>query len=85
MPLGKDGNVGRNTLNGPIFRDVDLAIFRDFKFKERFTLQARGEATNVFNMVSLGQPNVTVTSKIFGQVTNAFPMRQLQIGLRLSF
>ncbi len=83
--VGKDGNVGRNTLNGPIFRDVDLAIFRDFKFKERFTLQARGEATNVFNMVSLGQPNITVTSKIFGQVTNAFPMRQLQIGLRLSF
>jgi hypothetical protein len=36
-------------------------------------------------MVSLGQPNITLTSKIFGQVTNAFPMRQLQIGLRLSF
>ena len=82
---GKDGNVGRNTLNGPIFRDVDLAVFRDFKFKERFTLQARGEATNVFNMVSLGQPNVTLTSKSFGLITNAFPMRQLQIGLRLSF
>jgi len=82
---GKDGNVGRNTLNGPLFRDVDLAIFRDFKLGERFTLQARGESTNVFNLVSKGQPNFTLTSKAFGTITNAFPTRQLQLGLRLSF
>jgi hypothetical protein len=82
---GKDGNVGRNTLNGPVFRDVDLAIFRNFKIGERFTLQARGEGTNVFNMVSKGQPNFTLTSKAFGTITNAFPTRQLQLGLRLSF
>jgi hypothetical protein len=82
---GKDGNVGRNTLNGPMFRDVDLAIFRNFKIGERFTLQARGEGTNVFNLVSKGQPNFTLTSKAFGTITNAFPTRQLQLGLRLSF
>jgi hypothetical protein len=83
---GKDGNVGRNTLNGPMFRDVDLAIFRDFKIGERFTLQARGESTNVFNLISKGQPNFTASNKIsFGTITNAFPTRQLQLGLRLRF
>jgi hypothetical protein len=83
---GKDGNVGRNTLNGPMFRDVDLAIFRDFKIGERFTLQARGESTNVFNLISKGQPNFTLSStKSFGTITNAFPTRQLQLGLRLRF
>ena len=68
-----------------MFRDVDLAIFRNFKIGERFTLQARGEGTNVFNLVSKGQPNFTLTSKAFGTITNAFPTRQLQLGLRLSF
>jgi hypothetical protein len=82
---GKDGNVGRNTLTGPRFQDVDLAIFRDFRIGERFTLQARGESTNVFNLVSMGQPNFTLSGKTFATITNAFPTRQLQLGLRLSF
>lgn len=83
-----DGNSGRNMLYGPWFHDVDLAISRDFKFKERFDLQARGDAYNVFNIVSLSNPagnGVTVGSSTFGQITAANPMRQLQIGLRLTF
>ncbi len=48
-------------------------------------LQARAEFTNVFNMVSLNGPNATLTSKAFGQITPAHDMRQLQLGLRLSF
>ncbi len=82
---GKDGNVGRNTLNGPMFRDVDLAIFRDFKIGERFTLQARGESTNAFNLISMGQPNFTLSGKTFATITTANPTRQLQLGLRLTF
>jgi hypothetical protein len=83
-----DGNSGRNMLHGPWYKDVDLAISRDFRFKERFTLQARGDAYNVFNIVSLANPSgngVTVGSSTFGQITSAFPMRQLQVGLRLTF
>jgi hypothetical protein len=64
---------------------VDLAIFRDFRIGERFTLQTRGESTNVFNLVSMGQPNFTLSGKTFATITNAFPTRQLQLGLRLSF
>jgi hypothetical protein len=75
-------------LHGPIYKDVDLAISRDFKFRERFDLQARGDAYNVFNLVSLQNPagnGATVGSSTFGQITSAFPMRQLQVGLRLTF
>lgn len=83
-----DGNSGRNMLHGPSYKDVDLAVSRDFSFKERFKLQARADAYNVFNIVSLQNPSgngVTVGSSTFGQITSAFPMRQLQIGLRLTF
>jgi hypothetical protein len=83
-----DGNSGRNLLRGPTFKDVDLAVSRDFVFKERFDLQARADAYNVFNMVSLNPPTgngATLGSSTFGQITSASAMRQLQLGLKLSF
>jgi hypothetical protein len=43
---------GSRALRGPGFKDVDLAVFRDFTFKERYAIQARLESLNVFNMVS---------------------------------
>jgi hypothetical protein len=91
-----DGNSGRNMLHGPTFKDVDLAISRDFNFKEHFRLQARADAYNVFNLVSLSTPagnSVTCCSTpstipapgTFGKILTANPMRQLQLGLRLTF
>lgn len=80
-----DGNSPRNFLNQPSYRDVDLAIFRTFKVSERFSLQFRGEALNVFNMVSLNAPGATVGTATFGQISSAQAMRQLQLGLRVAF
>ena len=80
-----DGNSGRNMLRGPTFKDVDLAISRDFAFKERLRLQLRADAYNVFNMVSLNPPGATVGTSTFGVITSASAMRQLQLGLRLTF
>src|ERR1039457_3835854 len=36
---GTDGNLGRNVLDAPGVRNVDLGIFRNFKVRERMTLQ----------------------------------------------
>jgi outer membrane receptor protein involved in Fe transport len=87
--VATDGNSPRNLLDGPGYRDVDLAISRDFHMRERFMLSFRAEGTNAFNMVSLGQPGAAVpsgaTSTTFGVITSANTMRKLQFGLRLSF
>ena len=80
-----DGTSGRDILNGPGFKGVDMAISRDFKLHEKIMLQFRGEATNAFNLVSLGTPVATLTSGNFGQITSASAMRQAQLALRLSF
>jgi hypothetical protein len=82
---GTSGNAGRNILDGPGIRNVDLGVFRSFKVKERVTLQARGEFTNVFNLVSLSNPTTTRSSQLFGKITSARDMRQVQVGLRLTF
>jgi hypothetical protein len=82
--IAVDGNSGRNMFRGPTFKDVDLAISRDFVL-EHLNLQLRADAYNVFNTVSLGLPGATVGSATFGVITSASAMRQLQLGLRLTF
>ena len=82
---GSDGTSARNLLTGPGTKNVDMGIFRNFKIRERMTLQARGEFTNSFNIVNLGNPTATMSSSLFGQIRSAASMRQAQLGLRLTF
>ena len=84
--IGTDGNTQRNLLTGPGAKNVDLAISRGFKIRERMTLQARGEFTNAFNLVNLSNPNGSLNNlSLFGHIINAREMRQVQVGLRLTF
>jgi len=86
-----NGNSSRNLLRGPALKDVDLAISRDFRFREGLNLQLRADAYNVFNIVSLSTPSgggITAgsnTSNTFGQILSANPMRQLQLGAKFTF
>ena len=93
-PGGADGNVSRDYIRAPGYRDVDLGLFRDFHFTERTTFQLRGEATNVFNLVSLGTPGTSgpptldgqaPSSSTFGVITGASSPRIIQVGGRFTF
>jgi hypothetical protein len=81
-----DGNVGRNSLFGPGFKDVDLGLFRNIKFERGMVFQLRGEATNVFNLVSLNNPTASLASGNYGKITSAAgTQRIIQVGGRLTF
>jgi hypothetical protein len=87
--VATDGNSARNLLDGPWYHSVDMALSRNFQLG-RTRLTVRAEGTNVFNMVSLGQPGNTVpapgtTSATFGVIRTANAMRRMQFGLRLTF
>lgn len=93
-PGGADGNTQRDYLRAPGYRNVDLGIFRDISLERGIVFQLRGEATNVFNMVSLGTPGLngvanTVgganTSGSLGVITGASSPRVIQVGARLTF
>jgi Carboxypeptidase regulatory-like domain len=85
-PGGADGNVGRNSLYGPGFKDIDLGIFKNIKFEHGVAFQLRGEATNVFNLVSLSNPTASLASGTYGKITSAAgTQRILQVGGRLTF
>lgn len=84
-PNGQDGNVGRNSLYGPGFYQWDLAVSRDFPIRESMKLQLRAEALNVFNIANLNNPGTTLGTATFGVISSAGTMRELQLGLRLTF
>ena len=92
-PGGADGNVPRDYMRAPGYRDVDLGLFRDFQL-EKITFQLRGEATNAFNLVSLNTPGSSGpppadgqanASSGFGVITGASSPRIIQVGARLTF
>ncbi|MBI4903021.1 MAG: TonB-dependent receptor [Acidobacteria bacterium] len=83
--VGTDGTSGRNIINEPGRKVVDLGIFRDFRVKEGLKVQFRGELTNGFNLVNLSAPTANLNSQAVGTIRNARAMRQVQVGLRLVF
>jgi hypothetical protein len=85
VPVGSDGNMGRNVFRGPAFKDVDFAIVKNTKIRERLSIQFRMDAFNLFNRVNLYNPIGNMGSSQFGQSTAAFPARELQYGLKLIF
>ena len=84
--LGTDGSGGRNIIDGPGYRNVDLGLFRDFTLRGRTMLQFRAEATNVLNIVNLSNPGTNINAPAtFGKIRSAGNMRRIQLGARVSF
>lgn len=83
--IGTFGDVGRNTLRGPDFFDVDASIFKNFLFTERWRVQFRAEAFNIENRPNFQNPSSSVSSGTYGRITTANDPRVLQFALKLFF
>ena len=81
------GNLGRNALRGPDFRQWDFSVNKTFRIplREGMGVQFRSEFFNLLNHTNLGIPNPNVSSAGFGQITNTYPARQIQFALKLLF
>ncbi|MFL6451880.1 MAG: TonB-dependent receptor, partial [Bryobacteraceae bacterium] len=85
------GNESRTdpVLRGPGIANYDFAIFKRTPITERFNLEFRAEAFNLFNRVQFGQPNVvytTAANSTFGQISTQLNQpRLMQMALRLRF
>jgi hypothetical protein len=85
--LGTFGNVGRNTLRGPGYSDVDFSITKSFPLGRESAghLDFRGEAFNLFNHANLGSPDRTQLDSTFGAILSATDPRILQLALKYIF
>jgi len=69
LAQGLQGNLGRNVLRGFGMSQVDLSLRRQFRIKERLTVDARADSFNLFNSVNFANPTGTLTSGNFGIAT----------------
>jgi hypothetical protein len=91
------GNLGRNVITGPDFKNVDFSVLKNTRITESLRIQFRTEIFDLLNQANLGQPGrvATVGSTSFGLITptngTRFPTsdsgssRQLQFALKLIF
>ena len=83
---GTFGNAGRDIIIAPGQSNVNVGLFKNIglPFREGMKVQVRSEFFNVMNHVNLGNPNVTLGSKM-GQITSAGSPRVLQFALKVLF
>lgn len=79
------GNVGRNTVRGPDFFTLDLALHKQFALFESHAVEFRAEAFNATNRTNFNPPNSTRSSGSFGAIQSALPARQVQFALKYLF
>ena len=60
--LGTFGTVTRNSLRGPGYVSLDLAVFKNIAVTNRLRLQLRAESFNALNHTNFMNPNATVTA-----------------------
>jgi len=56
----------RNQYRGPRYFDMDLNLFKNFRFKERYNLAIGAQAFNAFNHPNFGLPNASYASSFTG-------------------
>jgi hypothetical protein len=56
------GTAGFNSLRGPELVNLDLGIFRQFNFTERFTMQFRAESFNATNTPHFSNPSSNISN-----------------------
>lgn len=81
------GNAGRGTLRSPAQYNVDLSLFKTFRFTEDRNLEFRAEAFNLFNTPEFGIPAATVdVTGVAGSISSTIhSSRQIQLALKLMF
>lgn len=80
------GNSGRNILRGPGLTNTDLGLSRVIAIRERFNVEFRAEAFNLFNTPQFGLPSTTLGTSTVGVIsTTVNPQRELQFALRIAF
>jgi outer membrane receptor protein involved in Fe transport len=98
-PAGNFGDLGRDQIYGPDFKNVDFSISKNFRVREHATIQFRGELFNIFNHPNFALPNgfMTPGSAPAGMISATPDVAQgnpglggggprvIQLGLRFQF
>jgi hypothetical protein len=99
--IGDYGTLGAGSIRLPSTYNLDFSIVKNFRVKERYTVQFRAEMFNAFNNVQFngilsnslamndsltnGVPFGKITNAGFGQLNSDLGPRNIQFGLKFGF
>jgi hypothetical protein len=87
------GNSGYDLLRGPAYQSWDMSLQKNTRLAERYNVQLRADAFNVFNHPNFSVPNTDITASGAGTVTStpnqwsppAYEPRTLEFGMKFQF
>ena len=85
------GTASFNSLRGPGFANTDMGLFRNFVFRDHYTLQARVEVLNVTNTPHFANPSAQVGTSSYDTTFATAPTarttdeRYVRLGMKISF
>jgi len=93
---GTLGDLGRSSVKGPDFWEIDMSLSRAFRIREHASVEFRVDAFNLTNSFRAGVPSglttsggsgvtTTVNSAQFGQILSAMDPRILQVAGKFVF
>lgn len=84
---GSFGSMGRSSFTGPGYTNLDASLHKEFAmpYNEKHLLAIRFEAFNSLNHPNWNNPNLNLSSSIFGRIPSTAPLRQLQLAAKYEF
>ena len=91
---GTFGNLPRGYVRAPGIKNVDFSVAKNWRMRERYTIQFRAEMFNVFNFVNFRGHNLsiagggidnTLANGGFGRAGSTRGPREIQFGLKFNF
>ena len=79
------GSARRNSVVGPGFASLDLAVAKGWSSQGGSRLEFRWEIFNALNRANFDIPSRTFGTANFGRVFSAKLPREMQLGVRLAF
>ncbi|HEX4038820.1 MAG TPA: TonB-dependent receptor [Acidobacteriaceae bacterium] len=83
--VGIQGSSGTHNVENPGYQDYDVSAYKSWNLGEKPALTFRADFFNVFNRVNFQTISTYDLSSNFGDVSSAYPAREIQLSLRFTF
>jgi hypothetical protein len=84
-PNDRFGNTLVGNVEAPGLQAYNLSVSKNFRIRERFTLRYQTDFFNAFNLANFTGLNTNLASAAFGTLPTAYPPRNIQMQLKLTF
>jgi hypothetical protein len=84
------GTSGYDMLRGPAFQDWDMSLQKNTTWKERYNVELRADAFNVFNHPNFSTPNANISNSNVGTITSisgtpSYEQRTMEFAVKFNF